>query len=481
MQIISFAFIVFFAVTVTVYYLLPARVRYIWLFAASLFFYLSQGPVHTVFLAFSVCSTWIGALFLEKQAENGQRKKGILAAVLIANLAILLFFKYIGFLSGGLLRSPILPIGISFYLFQSIGYLIDVSRGTIKAERNPIRYALFVTFFPTVLSGPIERGKNILPQLQAAGLAEVRPDAGRIRDGMMRMLWGYFCKMVLADRIGIAVDAVYASPASYGGAVLFLTSVLYTFQIYLDFAGYSSIAVGAAKVLGIRVMENFDAPYLAENVRDFWRRWHISLSTWFRDYLYIPLGGNRRGRGRKLVNLMIVFLVSGLWHGAGFPFLIWGLLHGLYQVLGELWKPIGDRLTAKLSGEGGEGRTVRILKVVWTFLLVNFAWIFFRMDTLSGALAVFRGFAHPRVWQLFDGTILTAGVNAAEWRLVLLGLGVVIMADILHRCGKSVSDWITKQSLFIRWPILIAGIVVILVCGVWGSGYDAASFIYYKF
>ncbi|MBR5115683.1 MAG: MBOAT family protein, partial [Lachnospiraceae bacterium] len=405
----------------------------------------------------------------------------ILAGILAVNLAVLLFFKYIGFFSGGRIVSPILPIGISFYLFQSIGYLIDVYRGTIEPERNPIRYALFVSFFPTVLSGPIERGGHILPQLQTEVLKGISFDPDRVRDGMMRMLWGYFCKMVLADRIGIAVGAIYASPASYGGAVLFLTSVLYTFQIYLDFAGYSSIAVGAAKVLGIRVMENFDAPYLAVSIRDFWRRWHISLSTWFRDYLYIPLGGNRKGTARKLMNLMIVFLISGLWHGAGFTFLIWGLLHGLYQVLGTLFKPLDDRLAKRFPGESKGGREIRFLKIAWTFLLVNFAWIFFRMDSLQGAWAVFRGFARPQTWQLFDGTLLTAGVNAAEWRLLLLGLLLVIVTDIQHLQGVKVSEWITKQVLFIRWPVLIIGVVLVLVCGVWGSGYDAASFIYYKF
>ncbi|MCR5674787.1 MAG: MBOAT family protein [Lachnospiraceae bacterium] len=482
MQIVSFSFLIFFVVTVGVYYLLPTRIRHIWLFAASFFFYFSQGAAHTVFLLFSILSTWIGALLTEKAGERAGRKRCVLAVILVCNLLILLYFKYIGFFTGERLRSPILPIGISFYLFQSVGYLIDVYRGKVSAERDPIRYALFVSFFPIVLSGPIERGAHLLPQLQTAFFETVRFDADRIRDGFVRMLWGYFCKTVLADRIAIAVDSIFAAPGSHGGAVLFLTSILYTFQIYLDFAGYSSIAVGAAKTLGIEVVENFDAPYLAKSVGDFWRRWHISLSTWFRDYLYIPLGGNRKGQTRKLLNLMIVFLVSGLWHGAGWTFLIWGFLHGLYQVLGILLAPVRKRIGMGIFGEDAENRaSVRILQTVWTFLLVNLAWIFFRLGTLSEVFTVFGSFAHPRIGELFDGAFLAAGVNQAEWQLILCGLVLVFVTDLLHLRGVRIAEWISKQMLFIRWPVYLAGVVLVIVCGVWGPGYDAASFIYYRF
>ncbi|MCR5094455.1 MAG: MBOAT family protein [Lachnospiraceae bacterium] len=481
MQIISFVFLGFFAVVTAGYYLLPAGVRHIWLFAASMLFYFSQGPAHTVFLLFSILSTWIGGLLLEK-AEDSAKKKAILAGILICNLLVLLYFKYIGFLSAGLLTSPILPVGISFYLFQSAGCLIDVYRGTIPAERDPIRYALFVSFFPIVLSGPIERGGHLLPQLQRPYFEKIRFDAERIRDGAVRMLWGYFCKMVLADRIAIAVDTVYATTDAYGGAVLFLTTVLYTFQIYLDFAGYSSIAIGAAKALGIDVMENFDTPYLARSIREFWRRWHISLSTWFRDYLYIPLGGNRRGQTRKLLNLLIVFVLSGLWHGAGWTFLIWGLLHGIYQVAGNLLAPVRGRIAERAFVEkSGESFSLRVLQTAWTFLLVNFAWVFFRLGTVGEALGVFRGFARPALWELFDGTLLTTGLNTAEWRLVALGILLVFAVDLLRLKGVQIAEWISKQLLFIRWPVYIAGVVLVLVCGVWGPGYDTASFIYYRF
>ncbi|MBR4528787.1 MAG: MBOAT family protein [Lachnospiraceae bacterium] len=482
MQIVSFTFLGFFLIVVLGVHVIPGRFRHVWLFAASIFFYFTQGAAHTVFLLFSILSTWIGGMLLTRFAENAARKKAVLAGILVCNFLVLAYFKYIGFFSGGRLTSPILPVGISFYLFQSAGYLIDVYRGTVPAERDPLRYGLFVSFFPTVLSGPIERGAHLLPQLQTEFLREVRFDTLRIRDGLVRMLWGYFCKMVLADRLAVAVDAVYAAPGAHGGAVLFLASACYTLQIYLDFAGYSSIAIGIAKCLGIEVAENFNAPYLAKSIGDFWRRWHISLSTWFRDYLYIPLGGNRKGQARKLLNLMIVFLVSGLWHGAGWNFILWGALHGIYQVIGILLLPFRKVLRRTLfRDESGEKAPCLVIRIVWTFLLVNLAWIFFRMGSLAGAFRVIAGFARPGWAEFFSGTLLSLGLNLPEWRLLAAGLAVVLISDLCSLKDIRISRIIADSPLPLRWAVYIAGVLIVLICGVWGPGYDASSFIYYRF
>lgn len=285
-------------------------------------------------------------------------------------------------MSGGRIKSILLPVGISFYLFMSMGYVVDVYRGTIPAEKNLIPYALFVSFFLTILSGPIERAGNMLVQFKTDFLKNIMFDAVRIRDGFVRMLWGYFMKLVLADRIAILVDQVYASPEKYGGAIVAAASILYTLQIYCDFAGYSNIAIGVAQTLGIKVMDNFRSPYLADSISDFWRRWHISLSSWFRDYVYIPLGGNRKGKIRKYLNIMIVFLLSGLWHGAGWTFVLWGGLHGLYQVVGALLKPVKKKLTALLGVENNS-ISIRLVKIGATFFLVNSAWILFRAHQIQ--------------------------------------------------------------------------------------------------
>ena len=287
-------------------------------------------------------------------------------------------------------------------------------------------------------------------------------------------------KLVLADRIAILVNAVYRSPENYGGALVAITSILYTFQIYCDFAGYSHIAIGIAETLGIRVMENFRCPYLATSISDFWRRWHISLSSWFRDYIYIPLGGNRKGAVRKYLNIMIVFLLSGLWHGAGWTFVIWGGLHGLYQVVGALFKPVREKIAAFLKVNRLSSSS-KVVSVIFTFGLVSFAWISFRAENLISVAEICKRFMHPQIWELFDGTICTLGLDHPNLAVMFLGLMLVIAVDILNERGIFISKYIARERLWIRWPIYIITILVILICGVWGAGYDTASFIYYQF
>ena len=360
MQVTSFEFLIFFLAVAVVNFLLPKKFRMYWLLASSYYFYMRLAPVYALFLVFSTIVTYAAGILIEKNSDakvgaagNNSTVSGIksitltagaacncssalssrrliLILCLVINLALLAVCKYSvsvvsifpnsqAFIDSTLSRL-IVPVGISFYMLQALGYVIDVYRGTIAAERNLARYALFVSFFPEIMSGPIERAGHMLPQFAAPESF----DYENMRHGLLRMIWGFFLKLVLADRMAIVVNTVYSSPADHAGGVVVLATIPYTFEIYCDFAGYSEIAIGAAQVLGYEVRENFDCPYLSSSIADFWRRWHQSLSYWFRDYVYIPLGGNRRGQARKYLNIMIVFIVSGIWHGAGITFIVWG-------------------------------------------------------------------------------------------------------------------------------------------------------------
>ena len=487
MQVISFSFLIFLPIVVFLYAILPQKIRYLWLLAASIFFYLSAGPVYGIFLLLSIVLTYTAARGMEHRPGS---KKMILVLCLILNLGVLGVLKYAAFFCSsavGILSlfhvkvsdpsiQLLLPVGISFYMFQALGYVIDVYRGQIAAEKNILRYALFVSFFPNVLSGPIERAGHMLPQFNNPP----KFSYDNMRLGLLRMLWGYFLKMVLADRIAIIVNQVYASPGNYPGTVLLITAILYTFQIYCDFGGYTSIAIGAAKICGFELTENFDSPYLAESIAQFWRRWHRSLSFWFRDYLYFPLGGNRRGNVRKYINIMIVFLVSGLWHGAAWTFVIWGGLHGLYQIIGHLLMPIRNKLV-ELFHVDRKSFSHRLLKVLFTFLLVTIAWVFFRAGSLSEAAVILNG-----MWQftpsvLTDGTLYQLGLDRPNFLLMVAGLLLLIWTDICNYRKIRIAEQILEQGIWLRFLIGIGAVLVILLCGIWGPGYDASSFIYYKF
>lgn len=297
---------------------------------------------------------------------------------------------------------------------------------------------------------------------------------------MVRMLWGYFQKLVLADRIAVVVDTVYASPQRYGGAIVIVASVLYTFQIYCDFAGYSNIAIGMAQTLGIKVMENFKVPYLANSIGDFWRRWHLSLSSWFRDYVYIPLGGNRKGTVRKYGNIMLVFLLSGLWHGAGWTFILWGGLHGAYQVMGALLMPLRKK-AAQLLKIKEDAPGTKMVKIGVTFGLVNAAWVLFRAESMAQVGSLISRLKEMQIWQLFDGTMHSLGLDQKNVNLMFLGLLLMMVVDYLNEKGIFVAQRISKERLWIRWPVYMAGILLVLICGMWGAGFDAGSFIYYQF
>ncbi|ERJ93747.1 alginate O-acetyltransferase AlgI family protein, partial [Treponema lecithinolyticum ATCC 700332] len=345
----SIKFFIFFPI-VTILYLFFVRVikknwlNQLLLLAASLYFYACWNPKYLLLILSSVFITWASGILMTDKPQR--YKKIVLFMSLLSNLGILFFFKYYNFFANTInilytklhihtqipAFNVLLPVGISFYTFQALGYSIDVYRGAVKPEKNIITYALFVTFFPQLVAGPIERTGHLLPQFKS----NHDFDYTRVTDGLKLALWGMFKKIVIADQLAVYVDKVYSSPTEYQSIALILATVFFAFQILCDFSGYSDIAIGCAKILGFSLNKNFDSPYLARNIADFWKRWHISLSTWFRDYLYIPLGGNRCFCIRHYFNLLITFILSGLWHGASITFIFWGLIHGLFLVIGNI-------------------------------------------------------------------------------------------------------------------------------------------------
>lgn len=490
----SLQFLIFFPIVVAVYYLIPRKIRTYWLLAASYYFYMCWNAKYVLLLLFSTIVTYMSGILLEKcpQGDEGKRHRKLCVAVsFILNLSILFVFKYLDFGIESLnqvlshlhieLNAPtfdlLLPVGISFYTFQALGYTVDVYRGEIYAEKNFFRYALFVSFFPQLVAGPIERSKNLLRQLDKP--AHLTFD--RFRDGFLLMLWGYFLKVVLADRIAVFVDTVYGDIETYTGVYLIVATLLFAIQIYCDFAGYSVIAMGAAKILGISLMENFNSPYLASSVAEFWRRWHISLSTWFRDYLYIPLGGNRKGKIRKYVNLMITFGVSGLWHGANWTYVIWGLLNGTYQIIGDILTS-AKKKTVGLLGIKEDSLSHKCLRVVTTFLLVDLAWVFFRASTVFEALRIIKRMLTARNhWVWFDGSLYECGLNEKNFRLMVWGILLLFVVDICKYKGIKLREVVARQDYWAQCLCVIVAILGILLFGMWGAGYDAANFIYFQF
>lgn len=491
----SLEFVVFFPVVLTVYFLIHRKLRAVWLLIASYFFYMCWKPKYLLLLLFSTAVTWGAGLLLERWREEPHRKRAVAAAAILLNFGILFLFKYLDFLwhnIGAVLGrfsvtlpenrvSLLLPVGISFYIFQAVGYTVDVYRGTIAAERNFPRYALFVSFFPQLVAGPIERSGNLLPQVQK--LEQLRLwDSRRIQRGALTMLYGYLLKMVIADRAAVFVDTVFCVDnfGVYQGITVFLAAALFAVQIYCDFAGYTCIAVGGARIMGIELMHNFDAPYLAVSFRDFWNRWHISLTSWFRDYLYFPLGGSRKGRLRKYLNILIVFGVSGLWHGASWHFAVWGVLHGICRVAGELTAGLREKFWKALHVKT-DVFSFRLWRVSFMFSAVSIIWIFFRVEAVSQAFVLLRNMAVWNPWVLFDGSLLKLGLDGKDWNVLFAGLALLLGVDLLRMKKISLPQLYVRQNLVFRWLVVLAGVCAVLLFGAYGAEYNAAQFIYFQF
>ena len=489
MQFVSFEFLALFPIIVLVNFLIPVRFRYLWLLFTSYAFYIAVDAKGTIVLVLSTITTYLAGLMLEREVSE-KKSKSIFAMCIITNVAMIIVLKYLGFLEktvsdiaglfGGEMVLPeiniIAPIGISFYILKAMGYLIDVRRGKISAEKNLAKYALFVSFFPQIIAGPIDRAANLLPQLEKP----VSLDFDRLRDGIMQMLWGYFLKLVIADRVAIFVNSVYSRAGYVNGGIALIGIMLYSIELYCDFSGYSHICIGAARILGIEVMKNFDSPFLSQSVTELWRRWHISLSTWLRDYVYISLGGNRKGIGRKYLNILITFAISGLWHGADWTFVIWGVLQAVFQIAGAVLQPVRDAVVNKCRIDRN-AFSHRFLRITGTFLLFSFSFVFFRAETISQAIAVIRSIFEFSPWILTDGQLLDMGLDMPNMILAAAGILVLIAVDIANYKGVVVRKKILEQGIWFRYFVAIAGVLIVVICGIWGPGYDAANFIYQQF
>ena len=471
----SLKYILFLSAAAAGHALVPKKWRSGLLLAASWLFYLLSMPKYLPLLIAVTAVTFLAAKWMEAHPE---KKRLCLTGMLLACFGLLYLYKYLAFtgrllskLPGvGIIELPQLvqPLGISFYLFCVTGYLIDVYRGA-AAERSFVDYGVMVSFFPAVLSGPIARSKHLLPQLK-----DHSPNWMDVKRGITRFLVGMAKKMLLADVLSALVAAVYGNVAAFTGPQVIFAALCYSLQIYCDFSSYSDMAVGAGLLFGIRLTENFDTPYFAQSIPELWRRWHMSLSGWFRDYLYFPLGGSRKGKLRTNLNLMIVFAVSGLWHGAGMQYLIWGLLHGGYQVVGRLVKPLTKPLREKLDGSV-LALPAKWARIGWVFLLTGIAWVFFRADDLGHALAIFRQMA---TLGGFGGAAAFGMVNAQFWLLggCLAALFVWDLTckkyDLVERLAKCV--WVR----YALWTVLL---LLVLCFGAYGTGYNAAEFVYFQF
>ena len=508
----SAAFLIFFPVVTTAYFLLPHRFRWMLLLAASCYFYMAFIPAYILILAITITVDYFAGLGLE--TFEGQKKRWVLIASILTNVGMLAFFKYFNFANENLTAlasfigwnypiqnlSIILPIGLSFHTFQSLSYTIEVYRGHQKAERHFGYLALYVMYYPQLVAGPIERPQNILHQLHT----EQHFDYQRVADGLKRMAWGMFKKVVIADRMVQFVNPVYADPASFDGPALALATLAFSIQIYCDFSGYSDIALGSAQVMGVKLMKNFDHPYFAQSIAEFWRCWHISLSTWFRDYVYIPLGGNRVSRPRWAFNLFLTFLISGLWHGANWTYIVWGALHGSYFVLSTLTEPLWKRFSA-LTPLDRLPRLQAAIAMLTTFLLVTFAWIFFRAASLRDALYIiqhlgsgwksylvqswailaegFQKTADNGLYALIDTIFKLIEPVTTESRAVIaltvLALIILLVIEILQYRGNFLEQ-LNQKPILLRRVVYASLLAAILILGTSYASVQQA-FIYFQF
>ena len=485
----SIRFLVFLAAVVPLFYALRHRFRWILLLGASIYFYMCWRPEYIVLLlASAVVDYWAG-LRMGAQPEKEARKPYLYVS-LVSNLGLLFAFKYLGFLNDSartvaeLIGSSwpiphldiLLPVGISFYTFQTMSYSLDVYYGRQVPERHFGIFLLFVSYFPQLVAGPIERAGNLLHQLKA----RVAFDPHRMASGAKMMFWGLFKKVMIADRVAPMVDHVYNNPMDHSGPAYVLATVLFAVQIYCDFSGYSHIAIGVARMMGVELMQNFEGPYFARSISDFWRRWHISLSTWFRDYVYIPLGGNRTVKWRWYYNLFITFLLSGIWHGANWTFVIWGALHGFYLVFAI----ISERWRMRFNERIGLTRSpllLAALQTLTTFALVCFGWIFFRANTVADAFTVIHGSFHglsgffgQDALGLYSSLL---GTTTTEMLIATWAIIIMIAARWAQRHGGA-TVWIAHRPTWQRWAIYYALIGSMVF---FGAYYQQVQFIYFQF
>lgn len=478
----SFRFLIFFPLVVCFYFAIPHKYRWILLLVASYYFYMCWKAEYLLLIVCSTLIDYFAGLRMGRVAEKEKRRIYLILS-LVANLGLLFTFKYFNFVNESLRQvfqhfnvlynvpslKVLLPVGISFYTFQTLSYTIDVYRGEREPERHLGIFALYVSFFPQLVAGPIERSTRLLPQF----FEKVAFDYRRVKDGLILMAWGFFKKVVIADWVAIFVNQVYNHPEMYPGLPSIVATYFFAFQIYCDFSGYSDIAIGAAQVMGYRLMLNFRRPYFSKSISEFWKRWHISLSSWFRDYLYIPLGGNRVKKARMYLNIFVVFLVSGFWHGANWTFIVWGGLHGAFLLISR-WTTEWRRRLHRLFGLLKFPHLHRFLKVLVTFHLVWFSWIFFRANSISDAFLIIRN-----LFTAFDpATLLTvSGFTFQHFILSVLSIVILLGVELFQR-NHDIRGWLSQRPVMLRWAFYYGLIMFILLFG----AYDNANeFIYFQF
>jgi alginate O-acetyltransferase complex protein AlgI len=483
----SFSFLIFFPAVTVLYFLTPHRFRWALLLTASCFFYMAFIPIYILVLALTIAIDYTAGILIERRV--GRKRKFFLVVSIVSTCSVLFLFKYFNFFNANLASlarlldwnypieslNLILPIGLSFHTFQSLSYVIEVYRGNYKAEKHPGIYALYVMFYPQLVAGPIERPENLIHQLRE----QQSFDADRVFNGLKLMAWGFFKKVVIADRIAVVVDEVYRHPTDFTGIPLIAAAIFFGIQVYCDFSGYSDIAIGSAQVMGIRLMQNFNRPLHSTSVTEFWRRWHISLMTWFRDYVYIPLGGNRLGKGRRYLNLFLTFTLSGLWHGAGWGFVLWGSLNGGYLIFSNVTESMRrkwvqwirlNRLPVLHKG----------LQIAFSFLLFCFTLIIFRAKSLSDAMYV--------ITHLGTGLSDRAGIQRSfeslyrtgfdRYELIIAGAAIGFMEFIYWIEKRSdMRQMFSEKPVWMRWTLYYALVFFVIVFGV----YYEHAFIYFQF
>lgn len=488
----SLEFLFFFPIVTIIYFLIPQRWRWFHLLMASCLFYMFFIPVYIFILIFTIIIDYYAGILIENR--EGKNRKRFLIMSLLANIGVLAVFKYYNFFIQNFNElftylkittheipylSIILPIGLSFHTFQAMSYTIEVYRGNQKAERHFGIYSLYVMFYPQLVAGPIERPQYLLPQFRE----KYYFDYLRISDGLKLMAWGLFKKVVIADRLTIIVDQVYKNPHNYHGTGLIIATLFFAFQIYCDFSGYTDIARGAAQVMGFQLMKNFKAPYLSSSVNEFWSRWHISLSSWFKDYLYISLGGNRVTVPRWFFNLFIVFLISGFWHGAKWTFVLWGAFHGILLILEIIKRNIFNCFSIQIKG-----RIFHYLSILITFILVCGSWIFFRANKLSDLryillhffdnFTLFFNFSKLKNSGVF-GNLFGGGItnySPIDWTLSFILIFFIIITDRIEK-KQGIIHYINSLSVYKRWFIYYIILFTIITLGKFGHN----QFIYFQF
>ena len=479
----SFDFIFFFPSVVCLYFLMPYKFRWALLLVASYYFYMCWKPEYIILIMVSTLIAYYSGIKMG-QTENIHKRKPYLRLSIISNLSILFTFKYFDFFNDSIkvLLSYInifydvpafkllLPIGISFYTFQTLSYTIDVFYGRKKPEKHFGIFALYVSFFPQLVAGPIERSTRLLPQF----FKKHNFDYMRVKNGLLLIIWGFFKKLVIADQAAILVNQIYSVPENYTGIPLILAAFLFAFQIYCDFSAYTDIAIGAASIMGFELTQNFNRPYFSKSVTEFWRRWHISLSTWFRDYLYIPLGGNRAKPTRWFFNLFLTFLVSALWHGANWTFIVWGGLHGLVEFFEALIDKSRKRFELAISASWIKYNLYNSFSILMVFIFWCFSLIFFRANSFNDAFYI--------ITHLFSGLQLSLcstdlGLDKNEIRTVFISIAFLLSVQLLQTRIR-LRNWLATQSIFVRW---ISYYMLVLSILIFGQGESRIEFIYFQF